>query len=145
MQLRIIATVIQVTLTAILTRRVHLVRIPFDYRRAERADHPSVGHAGSALRPGATASARDDSAFRDSAVLAVALATAAAALIVGPVAGRTGRALSLLAGLMALLSFGPQKYLDPQFPLIWPAVLAAQVAVIAVFVGVLFRQGQRSA
>ena len=77
--------------------------------------------------------------------LAVALATAAAALIVGPVAGRTGRALSLLAGLMALLSFGPQKYLDPQFPLIWPAVLAAQVAVIAVFVGVLLRQGQRSA
>ena len=77
--------------------------------------------------------------------LAVALATAAAALIVGPVAGRTGRALSLLAALMALLSFGPQKYLDPQFPLIWPAVLAAQVAVIAVFAGVLFRQGQRSA
>ena len=77
--------------------------------------------------------------------LAVALATAAAALIVGPVAGRTGRALSLLAGLMALLSYGPQKYLDPQFPLIWPAVLSAQVAVIAVFVGVLFRQGQRSA
>jgi len=77
--------------------------------------------------------------------LAVALATAAAALIVGPVAGRMGRALSLLAALMALLSFGPQKYLDPQFPLIWPAVLAAQVAVIAVFAGVLFRQGQRSA
>lgn len=77
--------------------------------------------------------------------LAVALATAAAALIVGPVAGWTGRALSLLAALMALLSFGPQKYLDPQFPMIWPAVLAAQVAVIAVFVGVLFRQGQRSA
>lgn len=77
--------------------------------------------------------------------LAVALATAVAALIVGPVAGRTGRALSLLAALMAMLSFGPQKYLDPQFPLIWPAVLAAQVAVIAVFVGVLFRQGQRSA
>lgn len=77
--------------------------------------------------------------------LAVALATAAAALIVGPVAGRTGRVLSLLAALMALLSFGPQKYLDPQFPMIWPAVLAAQVAVIAVFVGVLFWQGQRSA
>lgn len=77
--------------------------------------------------------------------LAVALATAAAALIVGPVAGRTGRALSLLAALMALLSFGPQKYVDPQFPLIWPAVLAAQIAVIAVFAGVLFRQGQRSA
>ena len=77
--------------------------------------------------------------------LAVALATAAAALIVGPVVSRTGKALSLLAALMAMLSFGPQKYVDPQFPMIWPAVLAAQVAVIAVFVGVLFRQGQRSA
>lgn len=77
--------------------------------------------------------------------LAVALATAAAALIVGPVASRTGKALSLLAALMAMLSFGPQKYLDPQFPLIWPAVLIAQVAVIAVFVGVLFQQGRRSA
>ena len=53
-------------------------------------------------------------------------------------------ALRLLAALMAMLSFGPQKYLDPQFPLIWPAVLTAQIAVIAVFVGVLFRQGQRS-
>lgn len=74
----------------------------------------------------------------------MALATAAAALIVGPVASRTGKALSLLAALMAMLSFGPQKYLDPQFPLIWPAVLTAQIAVIAVFVGVLFRQGQRS-
>lgn len=85
------------------------------------------------------------SLFAIAPFLAVALATAAAALIVGPVAGRTGRALSLLAALMAMLSFGPQKYVDPQFPMIWPAVLAAQVAVIAVFVGVLFRQGQRSA
>lgn len=75
--------------------------------------------------------------------LAVALGTAAAALIVSPLASRTGRALSLLAAAMALLSFGPQKYLDPQFPLIWPAVLTAQIAVIAVFVGVFFRQGRR--
>ncbi len=77
--------------------------------------------------------------------LAVALATAAAALIIGPLASRTGKALSLLAALMAMLSFGPQKYLDPQFPLIWPAVLTAQVAVIAIFIGVLIRQGHRSA
>lgn len=77
--------------------------------------------------------------------LAVALATAAAALIVGPVASRTGKALSLLAALMAMLSFGPQKYLDPQFPLIWPAVLAAQIAVIAVLAGVLFQQRRHAA
>lgn len=77
--------------------------------------------------------------------LAVALAAAATALIVGPLAGRMGKALSLLAALMAMLSFGPQKYLDPQFPLIWPAVLAAPIAIIAVFNGVLFRQQHRSA
>ncbi|PTX47279.1 hypothetical protein IQ03_03269 [Gemmobacter caeni] len=77
--------------------------------------------------------------------LAVALATAAAALIIGPLASRTGKVLSLLAALMAMLSFGPQKYLDLQFPLIWPAVLTAQVAVIAIFIGVLIRQGHRSA
>lgn len=69
--------------------------------------------------------------------LAVALATAAAALITGPLESKVGRALSLLAALMAMLSFGPQKYLDPQFPLIWPAVLSAQVAAIVIVVLVL--------
>lgn len=69
--------------------------------------------------------------------LAVALATAAAALITGPLESKLGRALSLLAALMAMLSFGPQKYLDPQFPLIWPAVLSAQVAAIVIVVLVL--------
>lgn len=69
--------------------------------------------------------------------LAVALATAAAALITGPLESKLGRALSLLAALMAMLSFGPQKYLDPQFSLIWPAVLSAQVAAIVIVVLVL--------
>ncbi|MGR3321724.1 MAG: hypothetical protein ACU0DK_07320 [Pseudooceanicola sp.] len=65
--------------------------------------------------------------------LAAAIAAAGAALILGPVSDRAGRVLALLAGAMALASFGPQKYLDPQFALIWPAVIAAQVCVVAVF------------
>ena len=69
--------------------------------------------------------------------LAVALATAVAALITGPLACRMGRALSLLAAVMAMLSFGPQKYLDPQFPMIWPAVLAAQFASVVIVILIL--------
>ncbi|KUF09201.1 hypothetical protein AVJ23_18900 [Pseudoponticoccus marisrubri] len=34
----------------------------------------------------------------------------------------------------ALVSFGPQKYFDPQFPLIWPAVLIAQAAIATLLV-----------
>ena len=41
------------------------------------------------------------------------------------------RRLPVLAALGALLSFGPQKYFDAQFHLIWPAVIAGQVASAA--------------
>lgn len=60
--------------------------------------------------------------------LGAALAAAAAALIIGPAHSRMGRGLSLLAATMALVSFGPQKYFDAQFSMIWPAVLAGQIA-----------------
>ena len=68
-------------------------------------------------------------------------------LIVGPqasppgVVGRTvangGRVLAGLAALAALVSFGPQKYLDAQFAMIWPAVLSGQAAVLAILLGLL--------
>lgn len=60
--------------------------------------------------------------------LGAALSAAVAALILGPLRGHAGPAMAGLAAMAALVSFGPQKYLDPQFPLIWPAVLAGQVA-----------------
>ncbi|MHA6323710.1 hypothetical protein [Roseivivax sp. CAU 1753] len=69
--------------------------------------------------------------------LGASLSAAAAALILGPVASGAGRVLAGFAALAALVSFGPQKYLDQQFALIWPAVLAGQVAAAAVFLGVL--------
>ncbi|MEL6793636.1 MAG: hypothetical protein AAFU55_10040 [Pseudomonadota bacterium] len=62
--------------------------------------------------------------------LAAAIATCGAAAWLS--ARGAGRFASGFAVLMALLSYGPQKYADPAFPLIWPAVIAAQVACIAI-------------
>ena len=64
--------------------------------------------------------------------LAVALSAAVSAIIAGPLDTTAGRVLSVLAALMALLSFGPQKYLDAQFSLIWPAVITGQIAAVAI-------------
>ncbi|WP_424981231.1 hypothetical protein [Maritalea sp. S77] len=59
--------------------------------------------------------------------LSVSLSAAAGALIIGPLNGRWGRILGLLAAVLAMVSFGPQKYIDPQFPLVWPAVVFGQL------------------
>ena len=40
--------------------------------------------------------------------------------------------IALLFALTALVSYGPQKYVDPAFPKIWPAVIVAQVAVVVI-------------
>ena len=69
--------------------------------------------------------------------LGASLSAAVAALILG--AARGGRVLAVLAALAALVSFGPQKYLDPQFALIWPAVLSGQVAAALILLGPLSR------
>ena len=66
--------------------------------------------------------------------LAAALSAAFAAIIIGPLDAAPGRVLSVLAALMALLSYGPQKYLDAQFVLIWPAVIAGQIASVTLIV-----------
>ncbi|MGI9350024.1 MAG: hypothetical protein ACR2O3_00560 [Rhizobiaceae bacterium] len=62
--------------------------------------------------------------------LAVSLSAAASAIVFRVTATNTGRVFCVLAALLALLSFGPQKYLDPQLGLIWPAVVVAQLAAI---------------
>lgn len=64
--------------------------------------------------------------------LGMALSAAAAALILDPLDGPPGRALTALAAALALVSFGPQKYADPAFGQIWPAVLSAQAAVTVI-------------
>lgn len=61
--------------------------------------------------------------------LATSIAVCVAAL---QMVGRGwGKGLAGLAGVLALLSYGPQKYFDPAFAEIWPAVIAAQIAVFA--------------
>ncbi len=70
--------------------------------------------------------------------LAASIACAAAALQMGRHGG--GDILAVGAALMALLSFGPQKYFDPAFPEIWPAVLAAQLAVLTIMANLFFKR-----
>lgn len=72
--------------------------------------------------------------------LGATLAITSAALIIGPARGVPGRGLSLLAAATALVSFGPQKYFDAQFPMIWPAVLTGQIAAAVVIYGALSAQ-----
>lgn len=66
--------------------------------------------------------------------LAVALSLATCALLTGDCKTGGGRIFGLLAALAALVSFGPQKYFDPAFAQIWPAVIAAQIAIVALAV-----------
>lgn len=66
--------------------------------------------------------------------IGASVATALAAILVDPLKTSSGRMLSLLSALAALVSFGPQKYLDAQIGLIWPAVLAGQVAALVILV-----------
>lgn len=64
--------------------------------------------------------------------LAASFAVAFSAILLGPLSGTAGRILSGLAVALALVSFGPQKYFDAQFALIWPAVISGQIAAITV-------------
>lgn len=60
--------------------------------------------------------------------LSVSMAITASAMIIGPLTGKLGKSLSVLAALCALLSYGPQKWVDPAIGEIWPAVLAGEIA-----------------
>ncbi len=69
--------------------------------------------------------------------LGASFAAAAAAIWMGPTRAVSGRGLSLLSAAMALVSYGPQKYVDAAFPLIWPSVIAGQVACLVIVLAVI--------
>lgn len=71
--------------------------------------------------------------------LAMAVSAALAAIVMGQT--RVGSGLAVIAALAAAVSFGPQKYFDGQFTLIWPAVITGQLAIAAVLVIVFKRSG----
>lgn len=63
-------------------------------------------------------------------VIAMSLCAAFSALLFRG-EGRSGKALILCACLLAAISYGPQKLFDPAFHLVWPAVVTAQLAILA--------------
>lgn len=75
--------------------------------------------------------------------IGLSIAVAMAAIILRPEA-RFGTVLSVLAAILAALSFGPQKYFDAQFGLIWPAVLGGQLAIIAIVYGAITASRHRA-
>ncbi len=60
--------------------------------------------------------------------LGMSLSTTLAAVVLKSTETKAGSVLCVLAAFMALVSFGPQKYFDPQLALIWPAVITGQIA-----------------
>lgn len=75
--------------------------------------------------------------------IGASVSLALAAIIVKPASNTTGRVMSMLAALLALVSFGPQKYFDPQIGLIWPAVVLGQLAAMSIILQVLSGIGSR--
>ena len=63
--------------------------------------------------------------------IGASLSAAVAAIILRATQTNIGKVLATVAAACALISFGPQKYFDAQFPLIWPAVIAGQIAILA--------------
>jgi hypothetical membrane protein len=60
--------------------------------------------------------------------LAASMAIATMALVLGPLTGTMAKILTGLAVITALISYGPQKWLDQAIGEIWPAVLLGQIA-----------------
>ena len=71
--------------------------------------------------------------------LAVSIGTALCALRLAGT--RAGDVLAALTAAFALLSFGPQKYFDPAFPEIWIAVIASQLAILAILYALIAQRG----
>lgn len=61
--------------------------------------------------------------------LGASISVAASAMVLGATSTRLGTAASILAAVLALVSFGPQKWVDPAIAQIWPAVLLGEIAV----------------
>ncbi|MEL7253919.1 MAG: hypothetical protein AAGL23_07070 [Pseudomonadota bacterium] len=76
-------------------------------------------------------------------LIGASIAAAMAAIILRP-STRIGLVFALVAAVFAAVSFGPQKYFDAQFALIWPAVVAGQIAILSVVISTV-RTGRRTA
>ena len=75
--------------------------------------------------------------------LGASLSLGAAALCLVRQGARHATLLAVLFAFSALVSFGPQKYLDPAFPATWPAVIVAQVAILVILAGSFVGTGRQ--
>jgi len=64
---------------------------------------------------------------------AACISAAAVAMILGATETKMGRVFCIIAAVVSVFSFGPQKYFNDQFSLIWPAVICGQLAMITLF------------
>ncbi|MEQ8656912.1 MAG: hypothetical protein RIC24_06355 [Hyphomicrobiales bacterium] len=71
--------------------------------------------------------------------LAASMAIATMALVLGPLSGTIAKTLTGLAVITALISYGPQKWLDPAIGEIWPAVLLGQITSAFLLVAITKR------
>ena len=75
--------------------------------------------------------------------LAASISVAIAAYILGGANSRAGNIFSFLAAVMALISYGPQKWFDPPISLIWPAILVGEIAAIVILYRVYLASRRR--
>lgn len=75
--------------------------------------------------------------------LGASLAIGAAALHLIRSDARFAMVAAILFAVTALISFGPQKYFDPAFSRIWPAVVTAQAAVVVIVIWSIAKRMQR--
>lgn len=71
--------------------------------------------------------------------LAASMAIATMALVLGPLSGTIAKTLTGSAVITALISYGPQKWLDPAIGEIWPAVLLGQITSAFLLVAITKR------
>ena len=71
--------------------------------------------------------------------LAASLAIGAAAYCLAVRDMRFALLIALFFALTALVSYGPQKYVDPAFLDIWPAVILAQGAIVVIILRAIYR------
>ena len=64
--------------------------------------------------------------------LGSAIALAFCSILMGSEHTKPGRILAIGATIAALISFGPQKWFDPLFHQIWPAVIGAQICAAVI-------------
>lgn len=72
--------------------------------------------------------------------LGLAIALALCSILMASEQSKAGQVLAIMATVAALFSFGPQKWFDPLFHQIWPAVIGAQFCAAVIVARVIVQR-----